>query len=84
MTLLPFAKHLRGVMLPGLFSSIPDFKRPRFPDDPWAAMPHSPTWYWMHTSECRTVSRHSPWGSRRYEPHWREVLQPGPAQGDLF
>lgn len=48
-----FALHLAGRMLPGLFSC--DLKigqRERFPGDPWPHFPASPTWHWMHTTEC--------------------------------
>lgn len=39
-------------MLPELFSCMPFAKKPRFAGDPWATQPHSPTWHWMHTTEC--------------------------------
>jgi hypothetical protein len=47
-----FAPHLAGRMLPGLFSCMPFAKKPRFEGDPWPTFPHTPTWYWMHTTEC--------------------------------
>lgn len=46
------APHLTGRMLPGLFSYMPFTKKPRFPGDPWATARFTPTWYWMHTTEC--------------------------------
>ncbi len=52
MKLTTFAPHLAGRMLPALFSAAPDFRKPRFPGDPWAAQPHSAQWHWMHSTEC--------------------------------
>jgi hypothetical protein len=46
------APHLAGRMLPALFSAAPEFKKPRFPGDPWAVQPHWAAWHWMHTTEC--------------------------------
>lgn len=52
MKITAFAPHLSGRVLPELFSCMPFAKKPRFADDPWATVPHSPTWHWMHTTEC--------------------------------
>jgi len=52
-----FAPHLAGRMLPGLFSCDLNIgKRERFPGDPWPHFPPSPTWYWMHSSACKTAA----------------------------
>lgn len=51
------APHLAGRMLPGLFSPMPFAKKPRFEGDPWATFPHSPTWFWMHSSACKEAAR---------------------------
>lgn len=53
MKITAFAPHLAGRMLPGLFSCMPFAKKPRFPGDPWPTMfGHSPTWFWMHSTDC--------------------------------
>jgi hypothetical protein len=52
MKITSFAPHLAGRMLPGLFSPMPFAKKPRFEGDPWPTFPHSPSWHWMHTTEC--------------------------------
>lgn len=82
MTHRTIAPHLVGRMLLALFSCMPDFKTPRFPGDPWSTFPHAPTVHWMHATEC-TFGAGSV-TSKRFEPHWREVLRPAPVQVELF
>lgn len=53
---LAFAPHLRGRMLPGLFSTFMG-KAERFPGDPWPYAHVLPSWHWMHTSECAADER---------------------------
>lgn len=74
-----FAPHLSGRMLPGLFSC--DLKigqRERFPGDPWPHFPPSPTWHWMHTTECGSPNHI---GSSTSRP---TVRQPFPADLDTL
>lgn len=80
MKLATFAPHLAGRMLPPMISALLP-EPPRFPGDPRAEEP-APTHacYWMHATGC-------PGGlfrARRFEPGWREVVRPAPAQFRLF
>lgn len=88
MKITAFAPHLTGRMLPGLFSC--DLKigqRERFPGDPWPHFPASPTWHWMHTTECGSPDRVGsssarPMRSERaeVEPDW--ITMPAPGRAD--
>lgn len=81
MKIKDFAPHLAGRMLPGLFSC--DLKigqRERFPGDPWPHFPPSPTWHWMHTTECGSpnhVGSSLSWPIKRepwpFEVEWIDV-----------
>lgn len=84
MKITAFAPHLAGRMLPGFFSTMPDFKKPRFPGDPWPLFPHVPRWTWMCTTECGLPNHVGKSTDKRYMPHWREVERPAPLQLPLI
>lgn len=88
MKIAAFAPHLAGRMLPGLFSC--DLKigqRERFPGDPWPHFPPSPSWHWMHTTECGSpnhigscTTRPMRRGRAEVEPDW--ITMPAPPRAD--
>lgn len=85
MNISSFAPHLTGRMLPALFSAAPEFRKPRFPGDPWAVQPHWAAWHWMHSTECTQDERgclHGLCKSKSIPIALRICGEP--AQADLF
>lgn len=84
MTALVDAPFMRGRMSPGIFTYFVG-RKPRFPGDPWPEQIPLPSFYRMHSNECRrdpNGSVHGIYRDKNVAPGLRMCNEP--AQAELF